>query len=427
MRPLTINAWAGLVFLATAIIASLSVFAAIRAQEEVSIRMIAETQSRRMAEQVFEHLYSVMRRGWTRDEIEEILTRINAADAAVSVEVIRSAQVSQQYGEIRRHGAIRIHDPAIRDALQTGTEAFLRTETEIRFVFPVLNQPECAVCHETPIGSVNGVIDVRMPIDEIRSPLAFSLNTAIAAFITVLAVVFLVFFAKIKLLLIRPIHLLAQGMSHIMERGDVSHRLARGRFWPREVSSLVGSFNALMGEIEENRRLLSEQAVKDHLTGLFNKRKFEEEILTVQARAERYGGAYSLAIIDLDGFKPINDTFGHAAGDSVLIQVANLLRANLRHVDVVARIGGDEFAIILPETDGHQAQAIAAKIAAEIDQADFHFDGSVVKVGASIGLASYPADAQDPGSLFTHADAAMYQAKKARKEKARDRKPQPAA
>jgi diguanylate cyclase (GGDEF)-like protein len=120
--------------------------------------------------------------------------------------------------------------------------------------------------------------------------------------------------------------------------------------------------------------------------------------------AQRKGSPLALCLIDLDGFKLINDTFGHPAGDSVLQAVA----AELREGGESCRLGGDEFALLLPGEDAARVVAIGAQVLARIKELRFDFDGSV---GASIGIAVFPADASDAEALVAAADRALYQAK----------------
>src|SRR5271168_136893 len=155
------------------------------------------------------------------------------------------------------------------------------------------------------------------------------------------------------------------------------------------------------------------QAHHDALTGLPNRLLLEDRMQQSLAQAARYGQQAAVLCLDLDRFKQINDSFGHAAGDLCLQQVVARISARLRAVDTFARTGGDEFVIILGEL-AHKnnaltvARSVLESVNKPIDAADFSFD-----VSASIGIALYPEDGTDPSQLRRSADAAMYRAKQA--------------
>jgi diguanylate cyclase (GGDEF)-like protein len=149
----------------------------------------------------------------------------------------------------------------------------------------------------------------------------------------------------------------------------------------------------------------------DALTGLANRNLFHAALVKALARAERSGRTMALLMIDLDGFKRVNDTLGHAAGDSVLRGVAHRLSERLRSADQIARIGGDEFAVIL-ENVGQLADVafVARKIIAAVAP-PFEIDGKAFHCGASVGIAAWPEHASDAPALQRAADLAMYAAK----------------
>ena len=156
---------------------------------------------------------------------------------------------------------------------------------------------------------------------------------------------------------------------------------------------------------------LAHQALHDELTGLANRRLFMDRLDLAQARANRPGQTLGLLFIDLDGFKAINDTLGHDAGDEVLITVAGRLRAHMRTTDTLARFGGDEFAVLCGEIAGPaDAVEIADRLAAAVAQ-PFEIQGTPVTIGASIGIAVASATTGSLADLLQCADTAMYQAK----------------
>ncbi len=151
-----------------------------------------------------------------------------------------------------------------------------------------------------------------------------------------------------------------------------------------------------------------ELSVTDGLTGVFNHRYFQEQMETELNRAQRYDHSFSLLIIDLDNFKDINDNYGHLKGDMVLRKIAAAIGDTVRDSDIVARYGGDEFVILLPETDKKGAVAVSGRIREAIAGINFEI---AEKVNISVGVSAYPDDGVCSGGLVAKADNALYTAK----------------
>jgi diguanylate cyclase (GGDEF)-like protein len=175
----------------------------------------------------------------------------------------------------------------------------------------------------------------------------------------------------------------------------------------RGVASQVALAIAAAKAHEQVRRL----SVTDELTGLHNARYFRSRLAEEVTRAARYERELALLVIDCDGFKRVNDTLGHLAGDRVLADLARSIRASIRATDIAARYGGDEFVVLQPETRVNDATLTAQRIR---DAARAVIEG--VEVSVSIGLACYPSDAADAEALFSAADAALYEAKRRGKD-----------
>lgn len=156
---------------------------------------------------------------------------------------------------------------------------------------------------------------------------------------------------------------------------------------------------------------LTQMAERDPLTNLYNRRRFNEEVERMIADASRRGVQLGLLMIDLDGFKPINDEFGHQAGDEVLIGLAREVGAAVRRNEIFFRLGGDEFAILAPDADEAEMEGMARRVGAKIAGLRFAFGSSERGVTASIGIALYPRDADSADELLAGADHAMYAAK----------------
>ncbi len=183
----------------------------------------------------------------------------------------------------------------------------------------------------------------------------------------------------------------------------------------RQLQRLIEEKEALETELRAANQKLTEQATTDVLTGLSNKRAFETALKRDLSRADRQRQPLSLVIIDVDHFKKFNDTWGHRTGDEVLRCVGSLLRRLVRAGDLAARCGGEEFAVILPDTDALGAHTAAERIRRELEGLAVEGPEGPLKITASLGVATVrgPGCEHDAQVLFERADAALYQAKRA--------------
>ncbi len=192
-----------------------------------------------------------------------------------------------------------------------------------------------------------------------------------------------------------------------------------GEVFSKEDLSLLRSFASYASIALERSNYytlaghLKELSITDSLTGLFNRRYFEERFFEELHRSDRHNLSFSLAMLDIDDFKLFNDTEGHLAGDEVLKSIANIAKDSLRVIDVIARFGGEEFAVIMPQTEKEEAFAVAERIRKSIKEQlprtwkVFPRDNITI----SIGLATFPFDGKDRKELIRNADKALYRGK----------------
>lgn len=204
--------------------------------------------------------------------------------------------------------------------------------------------------------------------------------------------------------------------------GELWNRRKSGEEYPlwlsvsciRDRRGRITKHIALFTDITDRKRTedrLREQATHDLLTGLPNRCLFLDRVAQALAVARRNGRLAALLFVDLDGFKPVNDKFGHPIGDQVLVEVAGRLARAIRESDTAARIGGDEFTVLLTGVGSQiDIMRIARKLTADL-QRPYLIDRRRLSVGASVGIAVYPDHAQTPAELLALADTAMYRAK----------------
>ena len=220
----------------------------------------------------------------------------------------------------------------------------------------------------------------------------------------------------------RPIRRMA-GAVRQMQEGDWSARI-RDPVFSSELAALGDGFNAmaesiasnheeLQARVDEATQQLSWQAHHDPLTGLANRRRFDQAIDELVAYGLRSGDQAALCFIDLDHFKQVNDSCGHPAGDALLKDVANMISGQVREDDLVCRVGGDEFAVILRKCPLDNARTVAESIRAVVADYRFACDGKVFTVGTSIGLIPLTGGEYSKLEIMVAADTACYSAKKA--------------
>jgi diguanylate cyclase (GGDEF)-like protein len=186
----------------------------------------------------------------------------------------------------------------------------------------------------------------------------------------------------------------AGALGYITDTADLELLLARTR--------TLLEFKAYLDVCEE-------AAFTDHLTGLANRRRFERQLEREVARMQRFGHAFSLLMIDIDSFKDLNDSFGHDAGDEAIRRISKVLREGTRGIDLAARIGGEEFAVLLVETSKDGGFEVAERLRSAIKVLEIP---TARHITASFGVAECPTDAQTANGVLKAADVALYEAKR---------------
>lgn len=210
---------------------------------------------------------------------------------------------------------------------------------------------------------------------------------------------------------------LVRAMQHVRREHNFAARVEVAG--SNEIAQLGNCFNTMLSELElrdkEKRAAearLQYQALNDELTGLPNRRLLADRLSQTLAIARRESRIVALLYIDLDGFKLVNDSLGHAVGDILLIQVSDRLRSRIRQSDTLARIGGDEFTAVLGSLRDKEDAALVAKTLLGVLAEPFFIDDHEISISASIGISMFPDDATDSSSLLQEADSAMYTAKR---------------
>lgn len=211
----------------------------------------------------------------------------------------------------------------------------------------------------------------------------------------------------ISRIMTRSVNRLVDGAARFAQ-GDRDYRIEIQV--PPELHRVAEEFNRMIGRIKISETALTDLAVRDSLTRLLNRRAFEEALAETFDRVQRFGETTALLALDIDHFKRINDTHGHAAGDMVLQEIGAILTRNLRSFDRPFRVGGEEFSVLLPGTTANSARDIADRLREAVERHPFRCGAKRIAVTVSIGIAVTDAK-MAPAQLVEVADAALYEAK----------------
>jgi diguanylate cyclase (GGDEF)-like protein len=252
-----------------------------------------------------------------------------------------------------------------------------------------------------------------MPLDKLRLPFEYTITYVVYLFVILIVILGVLVFLGLRYFLIKPVEQLSVTMHKVDESHNYNLKMPDNLTAFAEIKDLFETFENMMQKVDAAQAELRHFSEKDVLTGLHNRRKFNELAHKELNRSQHHDHPFAFLVLDLNKFKPINDRYGHDAGDEILIKVSNVLSDFLREEDILARVGGDEFVIVLPETNSAQAKLLADRIQSMVQGASVHKKGEVLSVGCSIGIAVFPDDGTDLKTLFNIADERMYANKNA--------------
>lgn len=401
-------------FLVTILVSAVVIFSSLKIIKDISVSQLAMNEATKLSELIFQNLYNSMKRGWTKDEINEIVSNMEVAIKDVDISLYRSDEVKALYGNVIDHQHPPMIDFDVQDVFDTAEPKLVDKGKQLRFVFPVLTTQDCLGCHSnSKVGQVNGIVNISMPTEKLKLPFEYTITYVVYLFMILIIVLGVLVFLGLRFFLIKPIEQLSSTMREVEETHNYTRIMPGELNAFAEIKCLFETFENMMQKLDAVQAELRHYSEKDVLTGLHNRRKFDELAHRELNRSQHHDHRFAFMVLDLNKFKPINDRYGHDAGDEILIKVSSTLSEFLREEDILARVGGDEFVIVLPETGLSDARMLADRLQSLIKNAIVERKGKVLSVGCSIGISIYPDDGADLKALFNVADDRMYAHKKA--------------
>jgi diguanylate cyclase (GGDEF)-like protein len=332
-------------------------------------------------------------------------------DGVLSVIDVKGAILSRKPAMQERVGQ-RLWNPQVIESILAGSEGVLEAKGEDGVDWLLAHQ----VIYTNPDGAFPLRVLITVPLDRVFAEANRALVRDLLGI--TLATLFLLVAAWFgaEWFMLRKFRALLRAAER-MRSGDLNARtgIVYGK---EELGQLARAFDDMAGALQQREQRLQEQAISDPLTGLYNRRYLSEFLPRELARSERNATPVAVILIDLDRFKGVNDSYGHEAGDLVLSAVGNLLKGKVRGSDIACRYGGEEFALILPETGLEPATRRAEDIRLAISTLDLKYAGKYLgKIAASFGIALFPDHSHDAEGLLRVADIALYAAKGAGRDR----------
>lgn len=364
---------------------------------------------------VFDRLYSSMMTGWDKHSIDQIFLDLNARAPDMELQLHRSEILESQFG--RRTSVQLSAEQSQFLTSDKGTSLIeYHWDSGVTYTKRIHLREECLACHtQGAVGETAGILSVSYPFSSVRVSLLGGIATTFLSLIFAIGFCYWLFKRFVTSQIEEPVERLVHQINSISSHDDLDETV-NIHSEIREIQQIETAFNQKNGRLKDAYREVAHLSVTDTLTGLFNRNKLAEILTEEICRFQRYGEGFALAMMDLDGFKQINDIYGHDAGDKALVEFANLIRNNLRPTDTAIRLGGDEFLVLLGHTNREQAQHYVERIQQQVNCYAVQYGDIEFTLATSVGLACCNEDGQEGEILLQGADQAMYQNKQKRKK-----------
>lgn len=361
-----------------------------------AIEKLSKVDAKKTTELIFQSLYSAMERGWTRDDLENIIARLNSVDKNMAVNVYRGEEVAKQFGDILKDANARKTDAFVQSAFQNNDVLNVIDDSMIEYYYPIVAKQECLKCHtQTQAGSVLGVINIMYPIDDLKISLSSIINFFILFIILFSIVIFIALFVEFDRYLVKPIKNFITNINYISNHKDITKRVGTDNKIT-EIDSMQSVFNNMLDSLEY-------QFYHDELTTLPNRKKLIETL--------SFENDAILMILNIDKFQHINDLYGDKIGNDIIKNTANIIKENVSKEALLFKLHADEYALYLPtEAVYEEIKALALHLANCIENHTFIINENEIYINATIGVA------YGTSYLLNNADMALKLAKKKRQK-----------
>ena len=351
-----------------------------------------------ITELVFQNLYTVMKSGGNKEVLDDTIENLSKKIPELKIDVIQNPDNTSS--EI------------VKNSFITKKVELIQKDLNVQFVAPILFTQECLQCHSnSKANDVAGVIFMEHSILDVKLSFNDILLMTFVLFVIIILVFFFIWFYSIKRHFINPIeNLISQVSNHKTHKDSKTKIVVSSKI--REIKFLEEVFNTKNTELFKSYNELRKSNFTDSLTGIYNRKKFDEYSNLTLNNAKRTNIPFSIVMIDLNKFKPINDTYGHHIGDDVLILFSKTIKKHIRNTDYLFRLGGDEFCLILNNTDSIGANNIVKKLQEILLETKFIKDNIKININASFGIAEYKVHGNNIDELIKVADFRMYENKK---------------
>ena len=363
-----------------------------------SIKVLSKSDAKQTSMLIFESLYTAMEKGWTRDDLEKIMKRLNHVNKDLKVDVYRSEKVVENFGEISKDKVARETNQHIKNAMNGNEVLNILEDDKIEYFYPIIAENNCLTCHtKAKKGDILGVIDVNYPVVDLKVSLNDMINFFIFFIIIFTSILFLILFLELDRYLLKPIKNFVSTINIISKSHDITKRIDTKNDVD-EIHSMQEVFNGMLDSIEF-------QFYNDTLTKLPNRKK----LIELLDKKENH----VFMIVNIDNFKEINDLYGHSEGDVILKEFATFLETKIPKECTLFKLHADEYGLLFSINFDLDFFVNFTNILIEdINKAKFDVDNgkSNIFINSTIGI-SY-----GDNSLLTNSDIALNLAKKRKKD-----------
>lgn len=378
----------------------------------LSIEKDLRQEGQYLGQLVFKELRGAMNRGASYEEVNHLIAELNSDAPDITYAMYRSQAIEEQFGKGRNLTS------EIQEKLGGSEDATsIESIQNIHYYRAIKFENECLQCHKNvAAGDTAGVLDVIFSAQRIRIPISEVLMGLFLVFSVTMITCYLTLSRDLLSHMVKPLQRLGRKLKETEGHHDLSERLDLDSNL-KEIKTIEHAFNAQQALLHIAFQKVEEVSIYDKLTSTYNRHQLDRLFNEETVRSIRQQIPMTVAMLDLNGFKQINDTYGHQAGDEILIHFCKTFSEGLRITDKVVRYGGDEFIVLLPDCAKAKAEELFTRIEAMVLSTPYHYKGQAIHIHFSTGFAEYPkeSDTEQGLDLIQRADEQMYRDKQRRK------------